>query len=237
MRGVSLNIFIYGDESGVFDKAHNDVFVFGGLIFLSKEEKDIEYRKFIHAENVLMPSYTRNGKVCHELKACVIKPKHKASLFRSTNGCIRYAFIVDEKSVNDGIFGHKKSRQRYLDYVYKVGLKKVLGTLIASKKIDAESVDNIYIRFDEHTTATDGRYELRESIEEEFKHGTSNFRYNTFHKPLFPGMTGCVDVTFKDSRNDALIRASDIIANRAFYYTCHHRDEELNGQMHVVRFP
>ena len=30
----NMNIFVYADESGVFDRIHNDVFVFGGLIGL-----------------------------------------------------------------------------------------------------------------------------------------------------------------------------------------------------------
>ena len=52
-----MNIFVYGDESGVFDKEHNDIFVFGGLIFLNRESRDEEYRKFIHAEK-RFPSIT-----------------------------------------------------------------------------------------------------------------------------------------------------------------------------------
>ena len=38
-----MNIFVYSDESGVFDVAHNDFYVFGGILFLSKNEKDNEY--------------------------------------------------------------------------------------------------------------------------------------------------------------------------------------------------
>ena len=34
-----MNIFVYSDESGVFDNKHNDFFVFGGLIILGTEEK------------------------------------------------------------------------------------------------------------------------------------------------------------------------------------------------------
>ena len=48
-----MDLFIYSDESGVFDKEHNEIFVFGGLIFLGKEEKDNYARKYIAAENVL----------------------------------------------------------------------------------------------------------------------------------------------------------------------------------------
>lgn len=238
MRGVSrdMNIFVYGDESGVFDKAHNEVFVFGGLVFLDKKSKEIALRKYLHAERALLPSYSKNG--CKkELKACRIKRKHKESLFRSTNSCIRYAFIVTQQKVNDNIFNDKKSKQRYLDYVYKVGLKSVMGRLIASGTINPHCVENIFIRFDEHTTATDGKYELKEGIEEEFKRGTYNFRYNTFHKPIFPEMTGCVELTFKDSKDDPLIRASDIIANKAWRHEIGGRSLEFNGKAIVVRFP
>ena len=34
-------LYVYSDESGVFDKIHNDVYVFGGLILLGKDKRDI----------------------------------------------------------------------------------------------------------------------------------------------------------------------------------------------------
>lgn len=227
-----MNIFVYGDESGVFDKDHHDWFVFGGLLFFDKADKDSAVRQFISAERKIAPAY-RGG----ELKANRLKNKHKASLFRRTSKWLRFAFVVDLKRVNDGICADKKSRQRYMDYVFKVGLKRVLGRLISSKRLDPSQVDGIYIRFDEHTTATNGRYELRESIEQEFKYGAINFKWNVRHPPLFPNMRGTVDLTFKDSTSDALIRASDIIANRAWHEASSGTLDALSGQMYVVCFP
>lgn len=231
-----MNVFIYGDESGVFDKDHNDVFVYGGLIFLGRDQREIQYRKFIAAERKLAPYYGFESKD-FELKACRIKNKHKAGLFRSTNGCIRYAIVINQQAVNDNIFSNKKSKKRYLDYVYKVGLKKAFGKLIQSGKIDKNDIDNIYIRFDEHTTATDGRYELKEAIEAEFKYGTINYKYNMFHKPIFPDMKGQVELTFKDSKNDALIRASDIIANQAWHCAINNEYQQLAGKLLLFLFP
>lgn len=227
-----MNLFVYGDESGVFDKAHNDVFVFGGLIFLGRESREVAYRKYIHAERAIESKY--GGR---ELKASVVSPKHKGSLFRSTNGFTRYAFVISQQSVMDQIFFSKKSKQRYLDYVYKVGLKRVFGRLISGGALNPDDVDNVYVRFDEHTTATDGKYELREGIEEEFKHGTFNFRYNIFHEPIFPNMRGVVDLNFRNSENDALIRASDIIANRAWHNEITGKGHSTGASMIVVRFP
>ena len=48
-----MDIFVYSDESGVFDVDHNDIFVFGGIILLGKGAKDDCARKYAHAENVL----------------------------------------------------------------------------------------------------------------------------------------------------------------------------------------
>ncbi|EMZ42719.1 MULTISPECIES: DUF3800 domain-containing protein [Atopobium] len=228
-----MNIFIYGDESGVFDKQHQDFFVFGGLIFLSKEDREKSYRYFIHAENKIKSQYQYGS----ELKACVISNKHKAGLFRSTNNLIRYAFIIDEQMVSDGSFSHKKTKQRYLDYVYKVGLKRVLVTLMKQNKLQAKEVENIYIRFDEHTTATNGRYELCESIEAEFKRGVINNVYGTFHEPIFPSMKGTVEVSYRDSTADALIRASDIIANQSWHYARTGQTDKLKQKLEVITFP
>ena len=51
-----MDIFIYSDESGVFDKKHNDFFVFGGLMFLSKDDKDNFNRKYLNAEKTVRKS-------------------------------------------------------------------------------------------------------------------------------------------------------------------------------------
>ncbi|MBQ9621233.1 MAG: DUF3800 domain-containing protein [Atopobiaceae bacterium] len=232
-----VNLFVFGDESGVFDRVHNDLFVFGGLVFLDKESKDLAYRKYIAAEKAIAPLYGVSGNQRGELKACKISNKHKSGLFRSTNGMIRYGFVVNQRNVVARVFDNKKSKQRYLDYVFKVGLRRVCESLIEEGAIHRDEIENIHIRFDEHTTATDGIYELREGIEEEFKHGTVNYRYNKYYEPVFPAMSGGITLDFRDSRNDALIRASDIIANHAFYLARNDRFEEMGKKMRVVLFP
>lgn len=231
-----MNIFVYGDESGVFDAAHYDTFVFGGLFFLSKEERDTASRMFSSAERKIKGQYDLSS-TKGELKGACLKAKHKAGLFRSLSKFRRYAFVIDLKKINPEFFGNKKSKQRYMDYAFKVGLKRVLAKRIVSGEIDKFLVESLYIRFDEHTTATDGRYELKESIEEEFKRGVYNFKYNTFHGPLFPGMSGEVSLTFKDSKSDTLIRASDIIANVALYHVRSGKLNDLKGKVSVVEFP
>lgn len=50
-------------------------------------------------------------------------------------------------------------------------------------------------------------------------------------------MKGTVALDFKDSRNDALIRASDIIANQAWHHEMVGKLDALEGKLMIVRFP
>ena len=45
-----MNIYVYSDESGVFDKVHNDTFIFGGLIILGNDSKDDWSKRYLKAE-------------------------------------------------------------------------------------------------------------------------------------------------------------------------------------------
>lgn len=159
-----MDIFVYSDESGVFDVKHNKYYVYGGLIFLDKESRDRYSRKYLNVERTIRENgdYKSNS----EIKASIIKNKEKNKLFKSLNDCYKFGAVIDQNRVHKKIFEDKKSKQRYLDYVYKIGLKKALKTLIDKNAIDASAVDNIYVYADEHTTATNGRYELKESLEQ-----------------------------------------------------------------------
>ena len=77
-------------------------------------------------------------------------------------------------------------------------------------------VENIYVYVDEHSTATNGRYELQEGLLQEFKYGTHNGTWNMFYPPVFPKLNS-LNVEFCDSSKRTLVRAADIIANRVFF--------------------
>ncbi len=81
-----MNLYIYTDESGVFDYVHNDYFVYGGIIFLSKEEKDIAVRKYLHVERIVKNKeiYIDNP----EIKGNSIFPKDKKK------GCVSKTFKI-----------------------------------------------------------------------------------------------------------------------------------------------
>lgn len=209
-----MDIFVYSDESGVFDKIHNSIYVYGGVVFLSKDDKDDHARKYLHAERTIREI---NGiDSSSEIKASTSTNKDKSKLYRSLNDVIKFAVVINQTFVHDKIFADKKTKQRFLDYAFKRGIKHCLIHLIHKELIDPNDVHDLYFFADEHTTATNGKYELRESLEQEFKLGTYNYDWSIFHEPLFPKMN-CVQMNFCNSANTTLVRAADIVANHVFY--------------------
>jgi len=209
-----MDIYVFSDESGVLDKYHNDYFVFGGLVFISKNDRDIASRKYISAEKVIRDFEKKTTD--DEIKATTVSNKSKGKLFRALNEYEKFGVIVDQKLLFDDMFSSKKTKQRYLDWVYIMAIKNKFQKMIDDKKINPSLIENIYFYADEHTTATDGIYELKESLEQEFKFGIYNFEYMTHYSPLFPNLHS-VSVKYCDSKTNTLVRAADIIANKLFF--------------------
>lgn len=209
-----MNIFIYSDESGVLDKYHNDFFVFGGLMFLSKDDRDIWSRKYVAAERAVRSSEKMSIDV--EVKATTISNKSKSKLYRSLNQTEKFGVVVKQKKLLDSLFENKKGKQRYLDWVYKMSVKTKFLELLRNEQIVASDITGIYFFVDEHTTATNGIYELQESLEQEFKYGTYNYDWMTFHPPIFPNLQ-TVKVEYCNSSTKTLVRAADIVANHIYH--------------------
>lgn len=220
-----MNIYIYSDESGVFDKIHNDYYVYGGIVLLGEEKKAEWERRYLSVEkNIRRNSgYSKDM----EIKATTIRNQEKNSLFRSLNGCYKFGVIVDQKEVLDPIFDSKKDKQRYLDYVYKRAVKHAFKELMDKKVIIPDQVEDIFFFTDEHSTATNGRYELRESLERELKTGTYNMNYSCYFPPIFPKAQN-IQVFFCNSAKKTLIRAADIVANKIYYLA-------VSGQMDQLK--
>lgn len=230
-----MDIYIYSDESGVFDKAHNRYFVFGGILFLSKEDRDVCARKYMKAENDVKESMQLAKN--QEAKAAVIDNKYKNKLFRALNNQYRFGVIIDQQRLLDRIFTSKKDKQRYQDYAYKIAVKRMLEKLIHEGIIVPEKVETLTFYVDEHTTATNGCYELREALEQEFKNGTYNGKFTVFFPPILPKLKS-LNLQYCNSGKKTLIRAADIIANKIFYLArtqkCYTEDTE---DLFVTRLP
>lgn len=232
-----MNIFVYSDESGVLDKAHNEIFAFGGLVFLSKDEKDIASRKYHAAERCVRK---HGGYWDMEIKASTVEANEKRKLYRSLNKFYKFGVVVDQQTVQDEIMKDKKSKQRYLDYVFKIGVKRLLEELIRRNRIEQGAVENMYFFADEHSTSTNGFYELRESLEEEFKRGMFARDYSRFFPPLFPEVQ-TVSLEFCNSASVILVRAADIIANRIYHDAisgkCQNNFDDDSNKLFITRLP
>ena len=227
-----MELFVYSDESGVFDRIHNDFYVYGGYIFLGKEERDIAARKYAQKERNIQSHYPKG----EELKACYISNKDKLMLFKRMNGYVRFGAVVSEKHIEPNIFTHKKTKQRYLDYVYKMTLKNALIRLNEEGLCKSSDIDSIYVFVDEHTTATDGKYELKEALLQELKYGTFNMKWSKFFKPIMPQLK-TLELYYRNSESVTLIRAADIFANRLFYYANNNLDVTDFDNTYIKYFP
>ena len=231
-----MNIYVYSDESGVFDKEHNDYFVFGGLILLGTEDKENWSRKYSSVEKILRAN--KGVAADYELKATQVTNKEKGKLFRALNGCYKFGVVIREKNVLDRIYLSKKDKQRYLDYAYKIAVKRAFENLVQDGIINPDEVDRLYFYVDEHTTATNGRYELEEALEQEFKLGTYNYRYDTYYPPIFKKMKD-VQLEYCNSKSKLLVRAADIVANKIFYLARNEKRKELRDiqNLNVIYLP
>lgn len=231
-----MNLYVYSDESGVFDKEHNDYFVFGGIICVGNEEKELLSRRYSSVEKILREN--KGVSSDYELKATQINNEEKGKLFRSLNNSYKFGVVIREQNVLDRIFKSKKDKQRYLDYAYKIAVKRAFEYLIQTGVINPNEIERLYFYVDEHTTATNGRYELEEALEQEFKLGTYNYNYATYYEPIFKNMKD-VTLEYCNSSSKLLVRAADIVANKIYFFAKNENRKGLKEltNMHVIYLP
>lgn len=208
-----MDLYIYSDESGTFDAKHNNYFVFGGLVCIGEEEKEKYSHMYAHVENVVRENRKYKNQ---EIKGCNTSNKSKGKLFRSLNGAHKFSIIIKQKELSKDIFSDKRHKQRFLDFAYKLVVKCCIKHLIDDGTIKLDGVDEMHFYCDEHTTATDGIYELKETLYNEFKIGTFNYNWNKFYEPILPKLKD-INVYFCNSKTTLLVRAADIIANRIYH--------------------
>lgn len=207
---ISQSIYFFFDDSGVLHRNEpSGYFIYAGLVFTNREDLEVAKRKYINANKKLKKALGAD----YELKAAVLKPKHKRALLNSVLEYESLSVAVEIKRVYGYIMNNKKSRCRYKDYVLKRCVKQKLQDLIQRGVLCKEDDVHLFINIDEQLTATDGYYDLRDSITEELQHGIINFDYGVTHEKVFTGEVE-VDIRYCESKNNYLIQASDIIANR-----------------------
>lgn len=210
-------IYINIDDSGKLTK-NEKIAVYGGIVFLSKQEKDKFITQYKSIVSDIKCHYCKEGKSvclhrCPELKSNNLLPSHNRRLFNYMKHYFVISCVIENQKVYGPIIQDKASKGRFLDYALRRLIKDTVKKLVEEKKIDPYLPVSLVINIDEQTTKSNGYYDLKEGIREELLHGISNYDYGTFHPPiLFHTLT--ISLKYQKSDKSYVIQAADLIAGR-----------------------
>ena len=205
-------LYVYFDESGTRDKAHNKYFVYAGILALGKNAKNEIARKQLALERVIRKE--QSIPLENELKASILDLKTEKRFIKlSTEKVVRFAVVVYQDRLHEYIFNTKQDKQCYLDYALKIAIKRALLNCFKCgiyKKDDIAAMDVIV---DEHSSSTNGKYNLVQTINAEFRTGVWNPQWNHGYSPVFTPSFPEIKVSYVDSASVPQIRIADITAN------------------------
>lgn len=234
MITISQEVIFFFDDSGVLHKNElSGYFVYAGYVFTNRNELDSAKRKYIHANKMLKNALC----VSTELKVSNLVPKHKRSLYNSVKDYRSVAAVVEISRLYDYVIENKKSICRYKDYILKRCIKNELELMITDGILSKNEDITISIYIDEQLTATNGYYDLRDSIKEELKHGIINFNYGISYPNVFDANVEVI-IHYCDSSTNYMIQASDILANRIWTsYRINNRKLRMKDNQTILTFP
>ena len=153
-------------------------------------------------------------------------------------GSYKFCVVIKQRKLDTArIFKDAKSKQRYLDFAYKLALRRALEEMISRGSLLPEDSFRLIINEDNHHTATNALYSKEESIHAELKEGIYPSRFGLFHPPVFKNLES-VEISLKDSTTNSLIRGADIIANSVYVSMVKGEDIALSGDLfHIEVLP
>ena len=212
-------VYIYMDDSGKLSK-NEKCACYGGLVFLSKGEKDkfiTQYRGIINKIKCKECRQEENecNNRCPEIKSSKIRNKKmKRWILNYINKYKTFACLIDNKKINDYIINDKSSKGRYLDYAQKMLFKKIFIKLISDNIINPNMPVRLVINIDEQATKSNGYYNLKDSIKEEFIHGIFNYDYGINHDAILFNKFD-LSIHYVDSKLNYAVQAADFVAGEA----------------------
>lgn len=231
MEKLIQTIYINMDDSGILMKGNSNepIFVYGGIIFLSKEEKDNFTRQYSALVNNIKPKYCNDFKRdtsinashclthykrncrynCPELKSTLINSSDKRRFLNFIKKYTCSVAIVNNNLLYDSIVKDKASKGRFKDYVIRRLVKEIIKQLISENKINPEIPVKLILNLDEQATKSNGYYDLRSGIIEELKYGIVNYNYDTFFNPILSDVE--VEIHHQDSYSSLCVQAADLI--------------------------
>ncbi len=204
-----MDVYVYSDESGVFDNKHYKIFVYAGLIFTDVQQMELINRKYVSAERQKRKKKIYSG--LSELKAFYLKNDDRNDLYKLVRDVPKFAVVINQNKVDSKrVFANAKTKQHYLDFAYVSGVKKAFEVLVAKGTLLRSDEVKFHFLVDEHSTSNDGNYDLRDVLLKELKESVSMYSV-----PLFPKAESLC-LHFCKSDQKPLVRAADIVANKVY---------------------
>ena len=212
MQKIWQEVYINLDDSGKLTK-NEKICVYGGIVFLSKKEKDkfiTQYRSII---SNFKCSYCAHkcDLCCPEIKNTNIKANHRRRIINYIKNYYIAILIIENDNVYEHIKESKAAKGRFLDYSIRRLIKNIIIKLIRYRKINPYLPLKIIINIDEQTTKNNGYYNLHDGIVEELKYGIINFNYFLKTNPIVYSDLE-IKVSYQNSENSYVIQAADLIA-------------------------
>lgn len=239
-------IYINLDDSGKLTRKEK-ISVYGGLVFLSKDERDkfiVQYRNIINSIKCKYCYLNKKNcfRKCPEIKNTNIKNQDKRRIMNYIKQYFVISLIIQNDKVYDYVINNKASKGRYIDFTLRVLIKRTIDELIKIEKIDADRPLKIILNIDEQSTKSNGYYNLRDGIYEELVHGIYNYNYDKSFKPILNNKLE-IFVTYQDSGKSYAVQGADLIAGtiRRTALDCLEKnksiDEDLSFVDYKVLFP
>lgn len=211
MKNTIQEIYINLDDSGKLTSKEK-ISVYGGLIFLSKKEKDKFITQYRSIVNDIKCGYCKicNNK-CPEIKNTNIKKSHKRRLMNYLKKYYVIALVIKNDNVYEHIKQSKAAKGRFIDYSIRRMIKTVIKQLIKCNSIDPNKPLRLIINIDEQSTKSNGYYNLRDGLIEELKYGICNYNYSSLIKPIIYSDLE-IRISYQDSGKSYVVQAADLLA-------------------------
>jgi len=214
MKREVQEIYINLDDSGKLT-SKEEISVYGGLVFLSKKEKDKFITQYKSIINDIKCNYCDKKQCCNhmcpEIKNTNIEKNDKRRLMNYIKKYYVVALIIKNKNVYEHIKESISARGRFVDYSIRRMIKEIVESLIKSERIDPNMPIRLIINIDEQSTKSNGYYNLHDGLIEELKYGIVNFNYSKKFNPIiFSDLE--IKVSYQDSGKSYVVQAADLLA-------------------------
>lgn len=234
---MNQEIYINMDDSGKLS-LHENVCVYGGIIFLSKKDKDkfiTQYRSIIKSIRCKYCHQRTCNHICPEIKNTNILPNDKRRLMNYIKKYYIVALVINNNLVYKQILNNKGAKGRFIDYALRRVIKESIKNLIKNNEVNSYNNIKLIINIDEQSTKNNGYYNLKDGLFEELKHGITNYNYGGIISPIIHGEFN-LSLRYQNSANSYVVQAADLLAGTIRHKSLQAITNKDNGYTELSKF-